>query len=139
VSKRFRIRKIKKETSLRLRCRQTLELHSPQRNCVSNKNPEGEIYYLKKYHITGHQKSVQYTGTEHFPEHTSEMCRAQKKIKFSRRYSTNVYCVQNKNTFQTIHQKYVLCTETEHFPDRTSEMCNVHGKRTFSRRYFRNV
>ena len=119
VSKRFRIRNIKKETNSRLRCRQTLELSSPQRNCANNKNPECEIYYLKKHHIIGHQKSVQCTGTEHLPQRTSEMCTVHRNRKFSRRYSTNVYCVQNKNTFQTIHQKYVLCTETEHFPDST--------------------
>ena len=137
MSKKFRIRNTKKKTNFRLRCRQTLELSSPQRNCASNKNPEGEIYCLKKHHIIGHRKSVQCTGTEHFPERTSEMCTVHRKRKFSGRYSTNVYCVQNKNTFQTIHQKYVPCTE--HIPDRTSEMCNVHGNRTLYRQYTRNL
>jgi len=91
-----------------------------------------------EYHIIGHQKCVLCTGTEHFPDGTSEICTVHRNKTLSRRYIRNVYCAQEHNTFQTVLQKYVLCTETEHFPGGTSEMCTVH-KKTLSRRYIRNV
>jgi hypothetical protein len=56
-----------------------------QRNSASNTKTEREIDYLNKYHITGHQKCVLCTETEHFPDGTSEMCTVDRNRTLSRR------------------------------------------------------
>ena len=44
-----------------------------QRSCARETEPEREVDHLNKCHITGHQKCVLCTETEHFPDGTSEM------------------------------------------------------------------